>query len=139
MRGVEGQIFGPMARTYAYALIGAVIATITVTPVLSSLLLPAHVREIETFFVRILRATYEAVLPAIVRFHKTTLLLAAAFLVACGFIGSRLGTEFLPKLEEGNMWIRATMPPTISLEAGEYRIYCIIPGHGNMDSTLTVS
>jgi cobalt-zinc-cadmium resistance protein CzcA len=52
MQGVEGQIFGPMARTYAYALLGAVIATFTVTPVLSAILLPAHVQEVETFVVR---------------------------------------------------------------------------------------
>ena len=50
MQGVEGQIFGPMARTYAYALIGAVIATFTVTPVLSTILLPDRVEEIETFW-----------------------------------------------------------------------------------------
>ncbi len=58
MQGVEGQIFGPMSRTYAYALLGAVIATFTVTPVLSSVLLPEHVNEIETFFVRFLRRIY---------------------------------------------------------------------------------
>ena len=52
MQGVEGQIFGPMARTYAYALIGAVIATFTVTPVLASVLLPDKMQEIETFLVR---------------------------------------------------------------------------------------
>src|SRR5436190_13625142 len=40
------------------------------------------------------------------------------FLVACGLLGARLGTEFLPKLEEGNLWIRALLPPTITLEAG---------------------
>ena len=55
MQGVEGQIFGPMSRTYAYALLGAVIATFTVTPVLSSVLLPAHVNEVETFLVRGIR------------------------------------------------------------------------------------
>ena len=55
MQGVEGQIFGPMARTYAYALIGAVIATFTVTPVLASFLLPEKVQEIETFLVRGIR------------------------------------------------------------------------------------
>ena len=53
MQGVEGQIFGPMSRTYAYALLGAVIATFTVTPVLSSVLLPERVNEVETFLVRI--------------------------------------------------------------------------------------
>ena len=45
-------------------------------------------------------------------------MIAVAFLVVVGVLGARLGTEFLPKLEEGNLWIRAVMPPTITLEAG---------------------
>lgn len=118
MRGVEGQIFGPMARTYAYALIGAVIATFTVTPVLSSILLPERVAEVETLLVRGLRRAYMAILPRAVRFYRVSLAVAATFLVLCSFAGLRLGTEFLPKLEEGNLWIRAMMPPTITLEAG---------------------
>src|SRR5216684_8358883 len=61
MQGVEGQI-NPMARTYGYALIGALIATFTVTPVLASYLLPEHVREAETIAVRALRTTYTPVL-----------------------------------------------------------------------------
>jgi cobalt-zinc-cadmium resistance protein CzcA len=118
MQGVEGQIFGPMSRTYAYALIGAVIATFTVTPVLASVLLPEHVNEIETVFVRYLRRAYETVLPLAVRRYRVAAGIALVFLVLCGGIASRLGTEFLPKLEEGNLWIRALLPPTITLEAG---------------------
>jgi len=118
MQGVEGQIFGPMARTYAYALLGAVIATFTVTPVLSSVLLPARVNEIETFLVRQIRKAYRVVLPLAVRRFWLAATLALAFLVVCGALGVRLGTEFLPKLEEGNLWIRALLPPTITLEAG---------------------
>ncbi len=118
MQGVEGQIFGPMSRTYAYALIGAVVATFTVTPVLSSILLPEKVKEVETFLVRWLRKAYEAVLVIAVRRYRISALLALAFLCAAVLLASRLGTEFLPKLEEGNMWIRAVMPPTITLEAG---------------------
>jgi heavy metal efflux system protein len=118
MQGVEGQIFGPMARTYAYALIGAVIATFTVTPVVASLLLPDRVSEVETVLVRKLRAVYQFLLPRAVANYRLSAAIAAGFLVICGVLGLRLGTEFLPKLEEGNMWIRATMPPTISLEAG---------------------
>jgi len=118
MQGVEGQIFGPMARTYAYALLGAVIATFTVTPVLSSILLPAHVREVETFVVRHIRGIYQAVLVRAVRRYRLSAAIAALFLVLCLSLGLRLGTEFLPKLEEGNLWIRAVMPPTITLEAG---------------------
>src|SRR5215813_2767718 len=118
MQGVEGQIFGPMARTYAYALIGAVIATFTVTPVLASVLLPAHVSEVETFVVRTIRSVYEFVLPRAVRRYRVAALIGLAFLAVSYGLGLRLGTEFLPKLEEGNMWIRALLPPTITLEAG---------------------
>jgi len=118
MQGVEGQIFGPMSRTYAYALIGSVIATFTVTPVLSSVLLPANVKEIETFLVRGIRRVYMTVLPVAVRYAGRSAIVAAVFLIVCGGLGMRLGTEFLPKLEEGNLWIRAIMPPTIALDAG---------------------
>ena len=118
MQGVEGQIFGPMARTYAYALLGAVIATFTVTPVLASILLPTHVQEVETFVVRHIRSVYQAVLVRAVRNYRRAAAIAAVFLVLCLSLGLRLGTEFLPKLEEGNLWIRAVMPPTITLEAG---------------------
>src|SRR6185503_6221724 len=118
MQGVEGQIFGPMARTYAYALLGAVIATFTVTPVLSSILLPDRVNEVETFVVRHIRGVYEIVLPLCVRRYFVAGACGLGFLVVCAILGLRLGTEFLPKLEEGNMWIRALLPPTITLEAG---------------------
>jgi heavy metal efflux system protein len=118
MQGVEGQIFGPMSRTYAYALLGAVIATFTVTPVMASILLPDRVTEIETFVVRWIRAVYERVLVLAVRNARFAAMIAVAFLILCGGLGLRLGTEFLPKLEEGNLWIRALLPPTITLEAG---------------------
>jgi cobalt-zinc-cadmium resistance protein CzcA len=118
MQGVEGQIFGPMARTYAYALTGAVIATFTVTPVLASILLPEKVQEIETILVRFIRNIYLTLLPMAVKNARIAATLAAAFLIVVGVLGARLGTEFLPKLEEGNLWIRAVMPPTITLEAG---------------------
>ena len=118
MQGVEGQIFSPMARTYAYALVGALLATFTVTPCLASLLLPEHVSEVETIVVRAIRAVYTPVLRWSLGNRKITIALGIIFLAFSVFLGSRLGSEFLPTLEEGNLWIRATMPPTISLEAG---------------------
>src|SRR5690349_18576757 len=118
MQGVEGQIFGPMSRTYAYALLGAVIATFTVTPVMSSILLPDTVSEIETFIVRGIRRVYEPLLVLAVKNARIAGVVAIAFLIICGGLGLRLGTEFLPKLEEGNLWIRALLPPTITLDAG---------------------
>src|ERR1043166_8826596 len=107
MQGVEGQIFGPMARTYAYALTGAVIATFTVTPVMASILLPEKVQEIETILVRFIRSIYLVLLPLAVKNARIAATFAAAFLIVVGLLGARLGTEFLPKLEEGNLWIRA--------------------------------
>ncbi len=118
MQGVEGQIFGPMARTYAYALVGALIATFTVTPCLASLIVPERLEEAETIVVRKLRAVYSPVLRWSLANRKITVAIGLIFLVVSGFVGSRLGSEFLPTLEEGNLWIRASMPPTISLEAG---------------------
>ncbi len=120
MQGVEGQIFGPMARTYGYALAGALIATFTVTPVIASLLLPKHVKEAETVVVRLLHRIYNPALRfslnhrALVVGLELTLSLGTFFLIA-----PRLGSEFLPHLEEGNFWIRASMPITLSLEDGE--------------------
>jgi heavy metal efflux system protein len=119
MQGVEGQIFGPMARTYGYALAGALIATFTVTPALSSLLLPGHVKEAETWLVRHLRSMYTPVLRWALAHRRATVAAGAGFLLLGAILLTQLGSEFLPALEEGNLWIRATLPPTISLEAGD--------------------
>src|SRR6185437_9309385 len=89
MQGVEGQIFGPMSRTYGYALLGAVIATFTVTPVLSSVLLPEKVDEVETFLVRHIRRAYLIALPFVVRRYWLVSLGALAFLLVCGSLGMR--------------------------------------------------
>jgi len=118
MQGVEGQIFGPMARTYGYALAGALIATFTVTPVLSALLLPTEIREVETFIVRGLRAAYTPVLRWALGHLGSAVIGGVLFLVLSFMAASQLGSEFLPALEEGNFWIRAALPPTVSLEAG---------------------
>jgi heavy metal efflux system protein len=119
MQGVEGQIFSPMARTYGLALIGALLSTFTVTPVLASFLLPEHVEETETIVVRVLRRIYVPILHWSLEHRKTMLAAALGFLAVVGILLTQLGSEFLPALEEGNLWIRASMPPTIGLEAGE--------------------
>ena len=118
MQGVEGQIFGPMARTYAYALGGALIATFTITPVLASLVLPNEVKEVETFLVRGIRSVYTPLLRWSLDHRPVIVGVGIAFLVITGVLMTRLGSEFLPALEEGNYWIRAAMPPTMSLDAG---------------------
>jgi heavy metal efflux system protein len=119
MQGVEGQIFGPMARTYGYALAGALLATFTVTPVLASVLLPERVKEVETIVVRLLHRVYNPALRFALDYRVLTVGIGVAFLVVSAFLGLRLGSEFLPHLEEGNFWIRASMPTTLALEDGE--------------------
>jgi cobalt-zinc-cadmium resistance protein CzcA len=119
MQGVEGQIFSPMARTYGLALLGALLSTFTITPVLASFLLPEQVEETETIVVRALRRIYVPVLHWSLQHRKTMVVTALGFLAVVGILLTQLGSEFLPALEEGNLWIRASMPPTIGLEAGE--------------------
>jgi len=116
MSGVEGHIFGPMAKAYAYAIAGGLIATFTVTPALSSVLLPDQVSEIETWIVRSLHRVYRPILRQALKNRLMTVGGAVALLGVAGVALPNLGLEFLPKLEEGNFWIRATMPPSISLE-----------------------
>jgi cobalt-zinc-cadmium resistance protein CzcA len=118
LSGVEGHIFGPMAQTYAYALAGGLIATFTVTPALSALILPEHVKETETFVVRVLHRMYTPMLNFSIRYKAATVAGAVVLLVLAAVAVRSLGLEFLPKLEEGNLWVRATLPTTISLEEG---------------------
>jgi cobalt-zinc-cadmium resistance protein CzcA len=119
MQGVEGQIFRPMAHTYAYALAGALLAAFTVTPVLTSFFLPERVREAETMFVRLLHRLYNPALRFALGNRAITIGIGVVFLAAAATLGLRLGSEFLPQLEEGNFWIRASMPSTLFLEDGE--------------------
>ena len=119
MGGIEGHIFGPMAKTYGYAIAGGLIATFTISPALAGLLLPERVTEVETFVIRGLRRLYSPAIEfalenRIITFGGAGLLLALAMVASLG-----LGSEFLPHLEEGNLWIRATMPASISLEEGD--------------------
>src|SRR5205807_8402708 len=115
MQGVEGQIFGPMSRTYAYALLGAVIATFTVTPVMASLLLPERVTEVETFVVRQIRKVYQFVLPLAVRRYRLSAMIAFALLAFCGLLASRLATELLPMLQQDNLLHHRMLPSMTAL------------------------
>ncbi len=118
MTGVEGQIFGPMARTYAYALTGALLAAFTVTPVMASLILAAQVKERETAFVHAIRRAYTPSLRFALDNVGVVLGAGLVFILLSAGLATRLGSEFLPALEEGNYWIHANLPPSLSLEDG---------------------
>ena len=119
LSGVEGHIFGPMAKTYAYAIAGGLVATFTVSPVLSALLLPDKLDEVETRVVQWIRRRYEPAAAFALANRVLTLGLTAVLLVTAFVAVRALGIEFLPHLEEGNLYIRATLPASISLEAGQ--------------------
>ena len=117
--GVEGHIFGPMAKTYAYAIVGGLIATFTISPALSALLLPNRVSEADTFLVRNIRRVYEPALQFALS-NRILVLGGAGLMFAIAILSAgRLGLEFLPHLEEGNFWIRASFPQSVSLEASD--------------------
>lgn len=118
MGGIEGRIFGPMAKTYAYAIAGSLIAAFTIVPALSALLLSENSQERDTPLVRALRWSYARLYQAAMAARAFALTLAAILVAISIFVLSLLGAEFLPTLEEGNLWVRATMPGTISLEEG---------------------
>jgi cobalt-zinc-cadmium resistance protein CzcA len=140
LSGIEGHIFGPMARTYGYAIAGGLIATFTISPALSALLLPDSVAETETLLVRALRRVYEPVVEFALANKLVTLGGLGVLIVMAGIATRALGLEFLPKLEEGNFWIRATLPLSISLEEGNTyvnRMRRIIRGFPEVETAIS--
>ncbi len=112
---VEGKLFSPLAWTLGFALLGALFFTLTLVPVLTSLLLKKNVREKHNPFVNLV-TRYATQAFGFTFAHKKLSLLVTAFVVVIGLSGfSLLGTEFLPELNEGSIYVRATMPMSISL------------------------
>jgi len=138
LSGVEGQIFGPMAKTYAFAIFGGLIFAFAVAPAMSAVLLPQTVSERETIAVRALRALYEPLLRVTLRHRLVSLLATVALIAAAGLTVRSLGVEFLPKLEEGNMYIRATLPASINLEAGNRYVNQMRRTIGSYPEVITV-
>jgi cobalt-zinc-cadmium resistance protein CzcA len=116
MTGVAGVIFSPMAHTYAYAIFGAALLALTLTPVLAARLVPADAEERENALMRLLHRLYEPLFDLALRHPWSALALALAPIGLCVALFAASGREFMPKLEEGNFWIRATLPNSVSLE-----------------------
>jgi heavy metal efflux system protein len=118
MQGVPGKIFSPMSQTYGFALTGALLFAILLAPVLVSWMRPEKVRSHHTRLVIWLGKRYVVALKWTCAHRKTTLAIAGGALVATLAVGTLLGGEFMPKLEEGNLWVRATLPQDVSYESG---------------------
>src|SRR4026209_124661 len=116
MTGVPGQIFAPMTITYGFALLGALLMAFTLAPVLCSFLLTGPISEDDTFLVKPLRKMYQRTLDWALDHRQVVVALAAALLMVALVALQFLGGEFMPALEEGNLWVRATMPVDISFD-----------------------
>ena len=117
---VEGRIFRPVALTYGFALAGALFFTLTAVPALTTVLLRKRkVKEIEPEFLVWLRKRYLTALRVALRFPITTRLLGFAVLAYAVYLVPKLGTEFLPEMNEGDLHITVTMPSSVSLDRGQ--------------------
>ena len=113
---VEGKMFSPLAWTLGFALLGALILTLTLVPLLSSILLRKNVKEKNNIFVQGLTNGIMKMFSWTYHHKRITLLLAGSLVVVGLFLFKFLGTEFLPELDEGAIYIRATCPLSVSLE-----------------------
>jgi len=118
MKGVEGVIFSPMSHTYAYALLIAILLAVTVTPVLSSFLLKLGIKETHNPVWEMFHNFYHNLFVKILQKPRLTAGVIVAVLIGGLALFPFLGGEFLPRLEEGNIWARATMPLASSLANG---------------------
>ena len=134
LTGVAGVIMSPMAHTYAFAIGGAILLALTLTPTLSSRLLRMHSganEEHESAAMRFLNRLYTPLFSFSLRRPRAAITIGLVPVVLALAASVFLGREFMPKLEEGNFWIRATLPISISLEqSARYvgRIRAIVRG-----------
>jgi len=121
LTGVPGAIFAPMARTYAFAIGGAILLALTLTPALAVRVMKSEAEEKEVFLMRWLHKAYAPLFDAALKRPRFAMVIRAVPVFACVALFPLLGRDFMPKLEEGNLWIRATLPMSISLEkSSEY-------------------
>ncbi|MCC6691473.1 MAG: efflux RND transporter permease subunit [Bacteroidia bacterium] len=113
---VEGKMFSPLAFTLGFALLGALIFTLTLVPALSAVLLKQNVREKNNPVVNILTNSYSRLFAFVYKHKKVSLIVAGLLLLVCFGLSKLLGTEFLPQLNEGSIYVRATCPISISLQ-----------------------
>jgi cobalt-zinc-cadmium resistance protein CzcA len=120
LQSVEGRIFRPLALTYAFALVGALVFALTVVPALCAFLFkPEHATLSEPAWAKKLRIAYRNLLNKALSRRVPSLALAAGLLVAGSLTLTQLGTEFLPELDEGDIVVFVEMPASIAMEKGQ--------------------
>jgi copper/silver efflux system protein len=115
--GQEGKLFHPLAFTKTFAVLAATIISITLVPVLCTLLIRGRVRdEGANPLMRVLRAIYRPALESALRHRVVTLVAATAVLAGAVFVGTRIGSEFMPPLNEGDLLFMPVTDPSVSLD-----------------------
>lgn len=112
---VEGKMFSPLAYTLGFALLGALIFTLTLVPALSSILLRKNVREKHNIIVSFFENGVMKLFNKTYKFPNLSFILAIVFMVITFFSAKFLGTEFLPELDEGALWVESELPMSASL------------------------
>lgn len=113
---MEGKMFKPLALTMCFALIGSLLVSLTIIPVLCSLFLKADVTTHENISIRLLKGAYFPILSFVLRFRKSTVAVAIVIFLGTILLVFRLGTEFLPQLDEGALAINVVRLPSASLD-----------------------
>jgi cobalt-zinc-cadmium resistance protein CzcA len=113
---VEGKMFSPLAFTLGYALLGSLILSITYVPVMCRVLLRKNVVERENFISRFFKKTMYMMFLWSEQRRKLTIFAFVALIAICGIRFMNYGTEFIPKLNEGALYVRATLPNSINLQ-----------------------
>jgi cobalt-zinc-cadmium resistance protein CzcA len=142
MRGPEGQLFTPMADTYAFSLAGALILATTLTPVLCMLLFKNFQPVPENFLVRFLKSRYLWQLRVCLKYRWATIIAMCALIAGTACLIPKLGNEFMPELEEGNLWVRATAPLNWTLERNvevHRKSRAIMAGYPEVESIVSQS
>ncbi len=116
MTGPEGALFGPMANTYAFAIAGALLMSVTLAPVLCSFLFVNKKEAPDTFLDRMMKLRYLRALSWVLRHRGVTVALMVSLFCWALYLIPHLGAIFMPPLEEGYLWIRAIVPRTVSRE-----------------------
>lgn len=114
---VEGKMFAPLAYTLGFALLGALIFTLTLVPVLCSILLRKNVREKNNAFTRVVNRMVERAFTWTFGRKRSSLVVAGVIFLLTLFSAKWIGTEFLPTLNEGALWVEAKMPMSYSLNS----------------------
>jgi len=113
---VEGKMFSPLAFTLGYALLGSLILSLTYVPAMCKLLFKKNMEEKENFITRFFQKTIFGLYETAFRYKKATIGIFLGILALCLFKFSHYGSEFLPKLNEGAIYIRATLPNSVNLQ-----------------------